>query len=361
MSSQKDSGLDIDLGNACSKDAFSWAKKTFVNRQNKAGQTSLDVDGVFSNLLDFNGQRIGIASDGIGTKIELAERTQIYDSLGYDLVAMVADDLITAGFQPCTISNIIDVDKLERSIINDLMKGLHDACNVAGMSISGGEIAELGGRIAGYGDRMHFNWCSTAVGILPDELSSPIDGSTIQKGDTVLSVRSQGFRSNGFSLIRRILKEELGDKWHDDQYNESMTWGEVLLTPSLIYTPLINQLVAESLELKGVVHVTGGGVADNFSRVLKVNELGATLDHLHEPLPVMHRLIEMGQVRYEDAYLYWNMGNGLLIVCDPSEQDKIISHGLKSGYTIQKAGEVTTGRQISLQVGKTKTNITHNY
>ena len=360
MSSQKNSGLDIDLGNACSKDAFSWAKKTFANRQGKAGQTSLDVDGVFSNLLDFNGQRIGIASDGIGTKIELAERTQMYNTLGYDLVAMVADDLITAGFQPCTISNIIDVDHLEREIINDLMKGLHDACNVAGMSISGGEIAELGNRISGYGDRMHFNWCSTAVGILPEVLKGPIDGSNIKVGDAVLSVRSQGFRSNGFSLIRRILKAELGDQWHDQSYDESTSWGEILLTPSLIYTPLINDLVLSSIDLKGVVHVTGGGVADNFSRVLKVNQVGANLDNLHEPLPVMYRLIEMGQVKFEDAYLYWNMGNGLLIVCDESQQGQIIEKGA-SGYAIQKAGTICEGRQVSLQVGKTKTNITHNY
>ena len=113
--------------------------------------------------------------------------------------------------------------------------------------------------------------------------------------------------------------------------------------------------------MKGVVHVTGGGLADNFSRVLKVNQLGAVLTNLHEPLPVMHKLIEMGHVKYEDAYLYWNMGNGLLIVCDELDQQAIIEQGAKNGYVIQRAGHISKGRQVSLQVGKTKTNITHSY
>ena len=199
MSNQEKSGLDIDLGNLCSKDAFGWAKKTFPNRTNKAGATGLEVDGVFSNMLQFGDQRIGIASDGIGTKIELAERTGIYDTLGFDLVAMVADDLATAGFEPTNISNIIDVDKLDRASINGLMKGLAEACDYCGMSISGGEIAELGNRISGYGAGMHFNWCSTAIGILPSELKKPFDGTAVQAGDKVIALKAHGFRSNGFS------------------------------------------------------------------------------------------------------------------------------------------------------------------
>ena len=99
------SGLDIDLGNSCSRDAFNWAKTTFVNRQQKAGAAALRVDGAFANMLLFGNERIGITSDGIGTKIELAERTNIYHTLGYDLVAMTADDLATAGFEPTNISN----------------------------------------------------------------------------------------------------------------------------------------------------------------------------------------------------------------------------------------------------------------
>ena len=349
MSNQKKSGLDIDLGNECSKDAFGWAKKTFPNRSNKAGAAALKVDGVFSNMLMFGDQRIGIASDGIGTKIELAERTGIYDTLGFDLVAMVADDLATAGFEPTNISNIIDVNRLDRETINGLMKGLSEACNYSGMSISGGEIAELGNRIGGYGEGMHFNWCSTAIGILPEELDKPFDGTAVQAGHKVIALQGHGFRSNGFSLIRRIMQASFGDNWHNEAYNETQTWGEVLLTPSLIFTPVITKMIKTGVKLSGIAHITGGGIIDNFQRVLKANGLGATLDNLFEPLEVMKRLMELGNVSAEDAYLYWNMGNGMLIVAEENEVDKVLETAASMNYKAQVAGTITAERTVTLK------------
>ena len=126
---EQQSGLNIDLGDACSKTAYDWSKKTFVNRQGKAGMPCFKVDGAFANMLDFQGVNIGISSDGIGTKIELAERTGIYHTLGFDLMAMIIDDLVAGGFEPTTLSNIIDVDVLDADIIDQMMRGLHDACS----------------------------------------------------------------------------------------------------------------------------------------------------------------------------------------------------------------------------------------
>lgn len=349
MSDQKKSGLDIDLGNLCSKDAFGWAKKTFPNRTNKAGAAALKVDGVFSNLLMFGNERIGIASDGIGTKIELAERTKIYDTLGFDLVAMVADDLATAGFEPTNISNIIDVDHLDRAAINDLMKGLAAACDFCQMSISGGEIAELGNRISGYGDGMHFNWCSTAIGTLSAALEKPFDGTAVAEGQKVIALQSRGFRSNGFSLIRRVMQAELGDQWHEATYSEQQTWGEVLLTPSLIYTPLITNLIHKGINLTGIAHITGGGIADNFQRVLKANQVGAVLDSLFEPLEVMQRLIKLGNVALKDAYLYWNMGNGMLLVAEEDQVAAILTTAEALGYQAKVAGQITAQPNITLK------------
>jgi phosphoribosylformylglycinamidine cyclo-ligase len=351
MANQKQSGLDIDLGNLCSKDAFDWAKTTFRNRENKAGAIALKVDGVFSNMLLFGNQRIGIGSDGIGTKIELTERTGIYNTLGYDLVAMVADDLATAGFEPTSISNIIDVDKLDREIINELMKGLAEACNFANMSITGGEIAELGNRINGWGDRMHFNWCSTAIGILPDNMEKPIDGSGVKPGQVVIALRSRGFRSNGYSLLRRTMQAAFGDNWHAERYNDEKTWGEALLTPSLIYCPLISKIIANNIIPQGAAHITGGGIADNFRRVLKTTNYGAVLNNLHEPLEVMQRVIEVGNIAPEDAYLYWNMGNGMLLVVEESEADKVLELADSGGYQARKAGTITQSPEIRIECG----------
>jgi phosphoribosylformylglycinamidine cyclo-ligase len=354
MSNQKKSGLDIDLGNLCSKDAFGWAKKTFPNRTNKAGAAALKVDGVFSNMLQFGDQRIGIASDGIGTKIELAERTGIYDTLGFDLVAMVADDLATAGFEPTNISNIIDVDKLDRETINSLMKGLAEACDFCGMSISGGEIAELGNRISGYGEGMHFNWCSTAIGILPKELEKPFDGTAVKAGDRVIALKARGFRSNGFSLVRKIMEASFGDAWHNEIYEGGFTWGAALLMPSLIYTPLISKIIQSGAKLSGIAHITGGGIIDNFQRVLKANDVGANLNNLFEPLEIMEQLMDLGNVAPEDAYLYWNMGNGMLVVAEENQVDDILDITEALGYQAQVAGIITAERKITLKTETTE-------
>ena len=343
------SGLDIDLGNRCSQIAYDWAKKTFGNRPSGSGNPLPASDGGFSSVMDFNGVKIGISSDGIGTKIELAERTGIYRTLGFDLVAMVADDLAANGIETVNLSNILDVDRLDAAIVDELMCGLHDAAVFARIAVTGGEIAELGGRIGGYGDRMHFNWGATGVGILPQGREI-IDGRKTQAGDTVIALQSRGFRSNGFSLLRRILQEAFGEEWHNAVYDGITRWGEILLTPSLIYTPLIADVLKAGIELRGIAHITGGGIPDNLSRVLRSNGLGADLGDLFEPLPVMRRVQEMGEVSEEQAYRLWNMGNGMLLIVSADADAKALDFiNKKDHYRARICGSVTDKPVIQLQ------------
>ncbi len=348
MSDTNKSGLDIELGNTCSQTAFNWAKKTYSFRESRKGQPAKGLDGSFSNLLVFGNEKIGIASDGIGTKIEIAERTGIYDTLGYDLVAMVADDLATAGFEPTNVSNIIDVNVLDHKIIDQLMRGLHDACKYSNITISGGEIAELGNRIGGYGKNMHFNWCSTAIGTLPDNLTKPIDASNISENDVILTLQSNGFRSNGFSIIRKILFNKFGADWHLEKYSEKQTWGEITLMPSLIYSPLITQLISENIIPNGICHITGGGIKDNLNRVLKKNKLGANLTNLFPPHKAMTQLMQMHKLSKELAYTYWNMGNGMLIICNKEDVDKILNTASKKSYKCQVAGKTNSTQKITI-------------
>lgn len=349
MAEIKKSGVDIDLGNRCSKRAFDLSKMTFKNRQGKAGAVVMDVDGLFSNMLDFNGVKIGIASDGIGTKIELAERTGLYQTLGYDLLAMVADDLAAGGFEPTSISNIIDCDFLDYDIIDHLMVGLREACDFAHVTITGGEIAELGNRMNGYGERMHFNWCSTAIGILHKNLAAPFDGKTISNGDVVIALRSRGFRSNGFSLLRRILSEKFGEKWHEVDFDENRSYGETLLTPSLIYSPLVTRILDEKLPLKAAAHITGGGIPDNLSRVLKVTKSGAVLDNLFPRHDIMCAVQNIGSIEDEFAYRYWNMGNGMLLVISPEREHDVLNLAKGLGYEAQSAGRITDSGLVEIE------------
>lgn len=348
---EKKSGFDIRLGDTCSQTAYGWAQKTFQNRAGKAGEPGLDMDGLFSNLLDFNGAKLGISSDGIGTKIELAERTGIYATLGYDLIAMTVDDLIAGGFEPTNISNILDVDFLDHAIVDSLMQGLHDAANEARVAISGGEIAELGPRICGYGDRMHFNWCATAVGVLHPSLRQPLNGSGVQAGDRVIALQSRGFRSNGFSLIRRVMQAAFGAEWHAVPYDADSTWGEALLTPSRIFAPLVCDMLDAGATLKGVAHITGGGIVDNFQRVLKVTHTGAVLDNLFQPLEVMRKLQEPGAISADDAYTYWNMGNGMLLVVGEDEVDALLHQAEQAGCPARSAGTIVAEPGITLARG----------
>ncbi|MDY6915619.1 MAG: AIR synthase-related protein [Candidatus Cloacimonadota bacterium] len=346
---KKDSGLDVELGNKCSKNAYDWAKKSFINRKNRAGETQNDVDGTFSNMVKFDNARIGISSDGIGTKIELAERTRIYNTIGFDLIAMVVDDLIANGFEPTNISNIIDIDYLDYDVIDKMMEGLYAASIQANITISGGEIAELGNRISGFGKSPHFNWCATAIGYLPPILEKPISGINAEPGDKIVVLKSQGFRSNGFSLVRKIMKDNFGENWHEVKYNETNSWGRKLLTPSVIYCKAVANLIYSEFELHGIAHITGGGLSDNLKRVLKTNNLGAELNDIYEPPSYVKKVQEIGKIDETKAYRLWNMGNGMLLVCSKKEADEIVENLNKSGHEAKICGEVTSNNKINIQ------------
>lgn len=346
-----ESGLNTDLGSACSKVAFNHAKHTFKNRKGRQGQLLPTVDGGYASLLDINGQRIGISSDGIGTKIEIAERMENYATLGYDLVAMTIDDLVCNGYEPAFLSNILDIDRLDIQIVRELMQGLQNAAKTANIVVTGGEIAELGKRIGGYGSRMHFNWCATGIGVLHRNLTEPITGQQIQAGDAVIAVYSPGFRSNGFSLLRKILSKKYGASWHlAETGNKGQIWGEAALTPCLLYSPLVVSLLDKLFTIRGIAHITGGGVVDNLGRLLKVNKLGAQLDNLFSPDTPMQRLIELGRVPVSYAYRYLNMNNGMLLVVPQGDAARILTAiNRNKTYKAKNAGTIISERRITIR------------
>ncbi|MFD2785046.1 AIR synthase-related protein [Hymenobacter rubripertinctus] len=375
-------GYSIEEGNNASRNAYEWAQKTFATRAGKPGEPARDLAGGFSNEIRFGNERLGIGSDGIGTKIEVAERLDRYDTLGYDLIAMVADDLIVAGFVPTNLSNIIDVHTLDYAVVDELMRGLHDAAQFSQIAVTGGEIAELGNRIGGYpGARMNFNWCSTAVGVLHPSLERPLSGANVRAGQAVVALHSPSFRSNGYSLARRALTKAFGEKWHEAPFGElksekeevkvagqndpesekrkanssqltaqPKTWGEVMLAPSLIYSPGVAAVLDAGLPLHAAAHITGGGIADNFKRVLK-NGVGAELDNLFAPLPAMQQLAELAGITPTEAYLYWNMGNGMLLVTDDNQAEAVVANLRAGGYQAQVAGRITAAPGVTLRVG----------
>jgi len=260
---------------------------------------------------------------------------------------MVADDLAANGIETVNLSNILDVDNLDVDIVEQLMQGLKEAADYSNIAITGGEIAELGKRIGGYGDKMHFNWGATGIGILPQG-KEIIDGRGIKSGHKVVALKSRGFRSNGFSLIRKIVRENFGGNWHRESFDDELTWGERLLTPSLIYSPLISKMIQNDVQLQGCVHITGGGIADNISRILKVNGLGAELNDIFEPLPVMQKVQELGSVSEEQAYQLWNMGNGMLLIADETQLPGILKLAEENCCKAKVCGQILPEPKIKI-------------
>lgn len=348
MSQAAQAGEDIALGDACSRVAYGWAERSFAHRRGCYGEVDTSLRGSFSQVIEFGTVRLAVASDGIGTKVEVAERVGKYHTLGYDLMAMVVDDLVCSGAEPSNVSNILDVDHLDRNTVDALMEGFYCASQAAGVAIAGGEIAELGARIGGYGTGMHFNWCATGVGVIPD--SRPlIDGTAVSPGNVVIGLRSGGMRSNGFSLVRRLLTEQFGSNWHDAPCCGGVTWGQQLLQPSIIYCSGVLAVVNAGLSVHGIAHVTGGGIIDNLRRVLRVSGCGATLDRLFAPHPWMTKLQEFGNIDDEAAYQLWNMGIGMVLVADSKDTAAVVEVLGEEGLCAQVIGEVVSEPVIALR------------
>lgn len=331
----KDAGLDLHRGDHASSLAFSMAKETFGNREGRAGDP---VQGAsFANVMRYGDQLLAMCTDGIGTKAEVAERTGIYDTLGFDLLAMVVDDLACVGAEPTNITNVLGVNVIDSDVVDALMRGLAKAAEIAKVAVIGGEIAELGDRVQGWGQGMHLHWSATAVGVVGGE--GPIDGSAVRPGDAIVGLQSAGFRANGFSLVRRELADRYGNVWHAAMYDDERTWGEVVLTPSVLYTPLVGALLDGGLRPHAIAHITGGGIGGNLMRVLGTH--GALLDDLFPPHDAMKRLQAIVEIPEPTAYSLWNMGTGMFLVVDPAQLSDVLALASDLGYRARRSGEVT--------------------
>ncbi|PKL36562.1 phosphoribosylformylglycinamidine cyclo-ligase [Candidatus Peregrinibacteria bacterium HGW-Peregrinibacteria-1] len=330
MTTYRESGVNIELGDTCSQIAYNAAKATFPSREGLIGSAVID-DGGFAGLIDMGDYYLVQNDDGVGTKILIAEHLQSYDTLGYDLLAMVADDAVCIGAETISISNTLDVDKVDPQKVTPLLNGLKEACIKHKVIIPGGEIAEMNNMVNGY------IWNATAVGIV--EKHKLITGKNIQSGDLIIGLKSAGFRANGFTLVRHILTNAFGPDWYHAPYDQNQNWGQAVLTPSIIYSSAILEMHGRFkkepiVEIKGIAHITGGGIHGNLARTLKKTGLKADLHTLPKPHPIMEKLIEIGKVPLQDAYNTWNMGIGMILIAN--DFDKI--------------SEICTKHQIQSQI-----------
>jgi phosphoribosylformylglycinamidine cyclo-ligase len=328
MSSYAQSGVDVDVEEKAAKILYKAAKRSWENRRDQLGEVVTPFDD-FSGLRMINvgglpsGTVLNLGFDGVGTKVEFAERAGRYDTLAFDLMAMVCDDAVMRGGEPVLMGSILDVNTLgtddtRLEIIEQLADGYSKAAEAAGVAIINGEIAQLGKHISGTLDPLRFSWGASLLWFANEKRL--ITGREVKAGDAIIGLGEPGLRSNGISLVRRVLKQHYGESWHTKDL-DGIPLVDLALMPSLIYTKAILEMFGGwdlarpgRTKLHAVSHITGSGLPGKLGRVLKPSGLGAMIDNPMQPPDLMLHCQQIGEVSDREAYRTWHMGQGMVVV-----------------------------------------------
>lgn len=277
-------------------------------------------------------------TDGVGTKILLAQETGRLDTVGIDLVAMSVNDVLTVGARPLFFLDYVAVGRLQPSEMARLVAGVAEGCRQADCALIGGEMAEMSGLYA----PGEFDLAGFCVAIA--ERKKLIDGSQIAPGDSVLGLPSNGVHSNGYSLVRRTL-EKAGVGLADHLPGLSGTAGEILLTPTQIYVKSVLALLDSGVQVKGMAHVTGGGIAGNLSRAIPQGSSAVLHTERWTVPPVFEALRELGGISQEEMFLAFNMGLGFLLVVAPDSAERALEVLRAAGEDALQVGEIVEGAE----------------
>lgn len=278
------------------------------------------------------------ATDGVGTKLQLAHRMGRHDSVGIDLVAMVVDDIVVCGAEPQVFLDYIAIGTLDPEVVEGVVSGIAEGCVMAGCALVGGETAEHPGVMpAGEYDLAGFG-----VGLV--EKSAILGPHNVAAGDVVIGMRSSGVHSNGFSLVRQLIHGmDLGAHHGLDQ-----PLGDELLTPTTIYAKACLALADQDL-VAALCHITGGGLPGNLPRILPP-DLGVDVDRTTwTPPPVFDLLKRLGKVATEEMFRVFNMGVGMVAIVHPAQQDQALTVLADNDVTAWTMGRVTGQAGVRLR------------
>lgn len=275
-------------------------------------------------------------TDGVGTKLELAQAHGAHHGVGLDLVAMCVNDVITSGAEPLFFLDYLATGKLSPEAMAAVVEGIADGCRQSGCALLGGETAEM----PGFYEPGRYDLAGFCVAVV--EADALIDGSQIQPGDRIVAVASSGVHSNGFSLVRRIL-EASGATAETRLGPDGPPLITTLLTPTLLYGSLVKGLLAAGAPIRGMAHITGGGLPENLPRCLPAG-LHAVVDPASWERPPLFRwLQEAGGVPEADLWNTFNLGVGYCLVVPPEGLEGVLRHCEEAGHRAWALGQVATG------------------
>jgi phosphoribosylformylglycinamidine cyclo-ligase len=330
-------GVDINLGN------------TFVDRikplirQTFSPQVITDIGG-FSGLFRLDSSSYSepvlvSSTDGVGTKLKVAQQLGEHRSIGVDLVAMCVNDIIVQGAHPLFFLDYLATGRLDLETQTAIIEGIVNGCRQAGCALIGGETAEMPGMYP-VGE---YDLAGFVVGIV--EREKIIDGKSIQPGDRVLGLASSGLHSNGYSLVRKIFFDDLRMNPEESIPELDTSLGEELLKPTRIYVQTILTLIKE-YPLKGMAHITGGGITDNLPRILPAHCRAQLIKDSWKIPPIFSIIRRMGNVSEKEMHRVFNNGLGMILVIPAAQTHEIISRLQELGEQCFSIGEIVPRTQL---------------
>lgn len=335
----KDAGVDLELYGQAMQRLPALMARTHTGRV-------MDLPGGFAGLFRLFGEGrtykdpvLVSGTDGVGTKLKVAILAQKFNTVGIDLVAMCVNDCLCLGAEPLFFLDYLALGRDNPDLIADLVEGVSAGCVEAGAALLGGETAIMPDVYAGD----DFDMAGFCVGVV--ERDQIVDGSKVQPGDVVIGLASNGFHSNGFSLIRKVLFDQL--KLSIDERIEELgaPLSEVLLRPTRIYAKTINGLLRDETvasAVHGMAHITGGGLAENIERVLPEGCRLAIEENALPKLPVYEWFRSLGQVNPDELSRVFNMGVGFAVIASREATDSAMNSLGAAGETVSRIGEIQT-------------------
>lgn len=318
MTTYKEAGVDIDKANKF----VDWIKR------------QIPKIGFFSGFYEIDKNRYLVATtDGVGTKLKIAQLVNKHDTVGIDLVAMNVNDIITCGAKPLFFLDYIACGKIELNVLKQIMKGIIKGCKIAECKILGGETAEMPGMY----DVSEYDLAGFACGIV--EKQNLIVGENIKPGDKIIGLFSSGLHSNGYSLVRKVFSQE-----------EQIKYSKEFLKPTKIYVKEILELLKNfkpNKDVKGIVNITGGGFYDNIVRILPKNTKAIIKKNSWKPYKIFDLIQKKGNISDKEMYRTFNMGIGMTIVADEKVSNKIIKFFNNQAVLI---GEITNSKIQEVEI-----------